>query len=81
MKRTLHVLACVALLLASCGDPDDSGTSTPVDSTNQYGTAPAEYGPDDPTKDETRYQGAEDSGLRTNTVSGQDSAEGRGPSN
>ena len=80
MKRILQVMLCITLLSASCGDPDNSGSSTPIDSTNQYGTAPAEYGPDDPTEDEEQYQGIEDSGLRVNTVSGQDSAEGRRPS-
>lgn len=39
-------------ILASCvaNDADNAGTTAPIDSTNMYGTAPAQYGGDDPAE-------------------------------
>lgn len=75
MRLTLCLLTA-SLLLGSCGNEENEGTSTPIDSTNVHGTAPARYGADDPDEG-TRYEGADDTGLRRNTISSQDSAEGR----
>lgn len=75
MKLTLRLLAAL-ILLGSCGNEENEGTSTPIDSTNVHGTAPARYGADNP-EEGTRYEGADDTGLRSNTISSQDSAEGR----
>ncbi len=78
-KITLSCFAIAAVVLASCGtSPENTGSSTPVDSTNLNGTAPATYGAHDPADaDSSRAQGVADTGLRANTASSQDSAEGR----
>ena len=74
-KTTFALVAALAMCLASCGsNPENSVSSTPIDSTNVNGTAPVQYGPVDPASpDSPRYQGAFDTGARANTLSHQDS--------
>lgn len=60
-----------AFLLASCkgssDSVDDRGSSTPIDSTNDQGTAPATYGADNPANDQdTTYRNSSDTGTRVN---------------
>lgn len=76
MKKTkLIVLGALVVFLAACGtNPDNKGSSTPIDSTNLTGEAPAQYGPTNPADPEPpRYEGANDTGLRVNTASSEDS--------
>jgi len=70
------ILAAFSIFAASCGDLDNQGSSTPIDSTNLTGEAPAQYGP---VSDTTypKYEGQDDEGLRANTASSEDSAQGR----
>ena len=46
--RNYAVLIILSILSLSCGNANDEGRSTPIDSTNVKGTAPATYGGDDP---------------------------------
>lgn len=75
---TLSLIA--ALTFSSCGDsnnPENAGESTPIDSTNLHGTAPATYGPENPaTTGEVPHDGY-DTSLRANTASSEDSAKGK----
>lgn len=80
MKRiTAYAMGLALFALASCGtSPENTGSSTPIDSTNINGDAPATYGAADPANpDSSRAQGANDTGLRANTAGSQDSAQGR----
>lgn len=73
---TLIFAALVSTTSLSCGNSEE-GSSTPVDSTNMYGTAPATYGDD--TSNYPVYEGNMDTSdrLPANTASGEDSAKGR----
>lgn len=53
MKRSLLIIPALSLslLAASCGDNAATGYSTPVDSVNLNGTAPAQYTKDNPAVD------------------------------
>ena len=71
MKLSTLVPFCsFALFAISCDNPEvHNGSSTPIDSTNIHGTAPATYGADDPNAPEhPRYEGRFDSGRRANTT-------------
>ena len=48
--KTVVLIAAISLLAASCGN--GTGSSTPIDSTNVKGTAPATYGANNPANDE-----------------------------
>lgn len=78
MKKTAFILVLPAILaFASCGNgtKDTVPGSTPIDSTNINGTAPATYNAQDPAMpDSPRSQGATESGLRANTANSEDSA-------
>jgi|GEM_PF-1504004 hypothetical protein len=45
MKRISLIFSASLFLLASCGSGDGTPVSTPIDSTNVRGTAPADYSP------------------------------------
>ncbi|MBN9482032.1 MAG: hypothetical protein BGO70_15790 [Bacteroidetes bacterium 43-93] len=81
MKKTAIIcLFPLAIAFASCGNStkDNVPGSTPIDSTNLNGTAPATYDAQDPAMpDSPRSQGANESGLRANTASSEDSAKMR----
>jgi hypothetical protein len=67
MKKILSgALAVIALSIASCGgQSEDQASNTPIDSTTLNGTAPAEYGPNDPTDPNFgKSQGQADTGVR-----------------
>jgi len=68
-RSTLLPFAICAVMFVSCQGSadagDDRGTSTPIDSTNQNGTAPAVYGGDNPANDQdTTYRNSNDTGTR-----------------
>ena len=76
----LNILAFAAMAaLVSCGNnPDNTAGSTPIDSTNISGEAPAQFGPHDPANPTPPvYEGSTDSGLRANTASKEDSMKNR----
>lgn len=77
MKTVQYLLIAAIISVSACNDPDGQGSSTPIDTTNIRGTAPATYGdaPNDTTY--PKYEGQEDEGLRANTASSEDSAAGR----
>ena len=56
--------------LSSCSNnnPHDNGTSTPIDSTNVNGTAPATYGPNNPANDTASKVNMDDTGTKANNV-------------
>lgn len=61
-------LSLFTVLAVSCGsDPDNKAKSTHVDSTNVNGTAPVQYGADNPADTTARYQNSDDTGRRSNT--------------
>jgi hypothetical protein len=53
MKNLLCILPIVAILLFSCNESgrQEDPTSTPIDSTNVHGTAPADYSDTGNTKE------------------------------
>ena len=63
------ILLGVTLLgLTSCGsDPNNNVKSTNVDSTNIHGTAPAQYGADNPADTSGMMDPYDDTGRRANT--------------
>ena len=71
--KNLKIIASILLLsatvaFASCGsDPDNNAKSTHVDSTNVNGTAPVQYGADNPADTSARYDESDDTGRRANT--------------
>jgi len=67
-KKPAAYAAILFFLLASCGtEPENQGTSTPIDSTNTFGTAPATYGADDPTEDVLKNkENFSDTGTKVN---------------
>lgn len=79
MKKLQYlILACsVGLTFSSCADPGERGSSTPIDSTNLNGTAPATYGATPADTVHPKYEGQSDSGLRANNASAEDSMKGR----
>jgi hypothetical protein len=73
--RALLPLLGFAVFAWSCDDADThDGESTPIDSTNINGTAPATYGADNPDNmNSPRYEGRDDSTAAANTMSAADS--------
>ena len=66
MKSFLFILIFPAALLSGCTDPGNQGESSPIDSTNTYGTAPVIYGADDPTDDTLSKENRTDTGTKVN---------------
>lgn len=66
MKKYVSIVF-IALSLAACNNSSEKGHSTPIDSTNVNGTAPATYGPDDPRND-TAKTNINDTGTNANNV-------------
>lgn len=73
-KKHLTILAglclCACTVLTACGsEPEQNAESTHVDSSNQYGTAPVRYGPDNPadTSKMSESDPSDDTGRRANT--------------
>lgn len=63
----------VAFIMAACNsnNSDNMGSSTPIDSTNVNGTAPATYGGNNPANDEradSNRNNVNDTGTRANNV-------------
>jgi len=72
MKATnliYSVLLLTTLLLTACaGDPENTNArSVNVDSSNVHGTAPVQYGADDPADTTPKLQSSDDTGRRANT--------------
>lgn len=70
-KRILLPFFLLLFVCASCQSGKDAneerGTSTPIDSTNDQGTAPAVYGADNPANDQdTTYRNSTDTGTHVN---------------
>lgn len=66
LQNILTILT-TAIIVASCApnDPENRGSSTPIDSTNLNGTAPATWGADNPANDQdTNYANSSDTGTR-----------------
>lgn len=65
-------ICSVSLFLASCEprSAQKTGASTPIDSTNVNGTAPATYGANNPANDEkdSNRSNANDTGTKANNV-------------
>lgn len=60
-KVKIVITAMVIMWLAACGDSSNPpGRSTPIDSTNVYGTAAAQYEHDDPADTTQTTTGAGD---------------------
>lgn len=75
MKKLALILSVSAFIAACNAKPENNGSSTPIDSSNVNGTAGAKYGPDNPAAPAPpRNEGSNDSGLRANTASSEDSA-------
>lgn len=68
MKQYILGIATV-LTIAACNNNNgnNNGHSTPIDSTNVNGTAPATYGPEDP-KNDTAKTNVNDTGTNANNV-------------
>lgn len=82
MKKLKYSIFALAILLgtAACSSDanNNNGSSTPIDSTNSSGAAPATYGADDPAEpDSARYQGSFEDGHKVNTTSSEDTLKGR----
>jgi hypothetical protein len=69
--RIIIAIICTSLFVFSCADQgDEMGKSTPIDSTNVNGTAPATYGGDDPANDQdTNRTNANDTGSDPSNLS------------
>lgn len=68
--KTLLAGAFVALALSACGSNqgEDTGASTPIDSTNMQGTAPATYGGENPANyQDTVLENSSDTGTKIST--------------
>lgn len=64
--KKLLTIASVTVILASCGTNrgEDTGQSTPIDSTNMQGTSPATYGGENPANyQDTTLQNSNDTGT------------------
>lgn len=58
------------LIMTSCMDQGDQrAESTPIDSTNVHGTAPATYGGTDPAKEANPHPNESDTGTDAGNVS------------
>ncbi len=72
----MRTIKCLALalsalvLITSCGNnPENMGNSTPIDSTNVSGAAPATYGGDNPAIDpDSNRTNVGDTGTKANNV-------------
>jgi hypothetical protein len=68
MKKNILALAaflCLAILSSCSNGTENQGSSTPIDSTNLHGTAPATYDGDNPANDaDTTYRNSNDTGTR-----------------
>ena len=70
MKKLIFAM-CISLSVASCGNnPQNIGSSTPIDSSNVKGYAPATYGPNNPANDErdSNRSNTNDTGTKANNV-------------
>ena len=70
MKKLILVIG-ISFSVASCGNnPENIGSSTPIDSTNVKGAAPATYGPNNPANDErdSNRNNTNDTGTKANNV-------------
>lgn len=68
---TTITAAIVSLLMVSCNNADSTkGASTPIDSSNVNGTAPATYSGNNPAKDteSTNRINRNDTGTKANNV-------------
>jgi hypothetical protein len=64
-RKISFAMAIAAFSLTSCVDGEDKGHSTPIDSTNLNGTAPATYNADNPANEQdTNYINANDTGTK-----------------
>jgi hypothetical protein len=70
MNKTLFIAAAISILFSSCAGGGISGSSTPIDSTNVKGTAPATYGANNPANDErdSNRNNTNDTGTKANNV-------------
>jgi hypothetical protein len=74
MKNLMFFIGLSIFIIACNNNPQNTGYSTPIDSSNTSGKAGATYGPDNPAATQApRYEGNTDSGLRANTMSHDDS--------
>lgn len=70
--KRLALVIFLGITAAACGNNDNNNAnSTPIDSTNITGAAPATYGTD--SMNSPAYQGGNDTGMRANTMSREDS--------
>lgn len=79
-KSSSTIIAAFAVVFAmACNsNPENTGSSTPVDSTNLTGAPAATYGAQDPANPSApKYEGGTDTGLKANTASHEDSMKGR----
>jgi len=70
IKITVLLLSII-LLATSCGSNGaNQGTSTPIDSTNVKGSAPATYGGNNPANDQTdtNKTNINDTGTKANNI-------------
>ncbi len=69
LTNILLFLVFISTLFVSCSnDAENRGSSTPIDSTNLHGTAPAVWGADNPANDQdTTYQNSNDTGTTIST--------------
>ncbi len=69
MKKYSLIVLAISFALVSCGtNGPNHGDSTPIDSTNVYGSAPAKYGGNDPAKDTDNRNNVNDTGTKANTL-------------
>jgi hypothetical protein len=61
------IIACIITLVSCESNPEHNAKSTHVDSTNEHGTAPVQYGADNPTDTAQQLQPSDDTGRRSNT--------------
>lgn len=73
-KKHLIILAtallmCAGTLISCESEPEQNAESVHVDSSNQHGTAPVRYGPDNPadTSKMSETDPSDDTGRRSNT--------------
>ena len=72
MSKLINCIVALALplLMLSCMDQGDQrAESTPIDSTNLNGTAPATYGGDDPAVNPNENPNKSDTGTNAGNVS------------
>ena len=67
MKKYVWI-ALSTLALAACNSHHDEGKSTPIDSTNVNGAAPAKYEPQKPTYDTAHKNNLNDTGTKASNV-------------